>query len=139
VWSKLCSPLLAAENKEQVTAAFQDYGQPFAHNFVPLFAGDILTLIHSPGFPKKRSKAQIGFVADSLGGRDSLTFRTSRDVCAKERAKQQAKSPHRIIRKEFYIECECGYKGPARDNACRKCRASIPVSLDINWGNQLRF
>ena len=28
------------------------------------------------------------------------------------------------------IECSCGYQGPARDNACRKCGAEIPLSFE---------
>lgn len=138
VWTKLGGPLLAAETEEQVIAAFENYGEPYAGNFVPLLAADVCALIHAPGFPK-RPKAQVGFLADSLGGRPRVTFRTSRDICARERAKQRAVSPHKIIRKEFYIECECGYKGPAQDNACRECGATIPISLEITWGSQLRF
>ena len=128
VWPKLRDPLLAAQTEEQAIAAFENYGQPYTGDFVPRMAPDILALIRDPSFPK-RPKAQIGFLADSLAGRPNIEFRTSRDICVKERAKQRAKSPHKIIRKEFYIECECGYKGPARDNASRKCGAEIPVSL----------
>jgi hypothetical protein len=134
VWPKLRDPLFAAQTEEETIAAFENYGQPYAGDFVPRLAPDILALIRDPSFPK-RSKAQIGFLADSLAGRPNVEFRTSRDICVKERAKLRAKSPHKIIRKEFYIECECGYKGPARDNACRKCGAEIPVSLSMLWGN----
>jgi hypothetical protein len=133
VWPNLCDSLLKAKTEEQVISAFEDQAQPYSGDFVPRLAKDVLTLVCSPKFPKK-SKAQIGFLADSLAGRPSVTFRRSRDICARERAKQEAISPHKIIRKEFYIECECGYKGPARDNACRKCGAQIPQSLEILWG-----
>ena len=128
VWPKLRDPLLAAQTEEQVIAAFKNYGQPYAGDYVPRMAPDILALIRDPSFPK-RPKAQIGFLADSLAGRPNVEFRTSRDICIKERARQRAKSPHKIVRKEFYVECSCGYKGPARDNACRKCGAEIPFSL----------
>ena len=128
VWPKLRDPLLAAQTEEQVIAAFKNYGQPYAGDYVPRMAPDISALIRDPSFPK-RSKAQIGFLADSLAGRPNVEFRTSRDICIKERARQRSKSPHKIIRKEFYVECSCGYKGPARDNACRKCGAEIPFSL----------
>ncbi len=134
VWPKLRDPLMAAETEVQIIAAFENYGQSYAANFVPQQAQDILALIHDPSFPE-RPKAQIGFLADSLAGRPNVGFRTSRDICVKERAKQRAKSPHKIIRKEFYVECECGYKGPARDDACRKCGAGIPISLGTLWGN----
>jgi len=128
VWPKLSGPLLASDTKEQVNAAFENYAQPYTRNFVPGSASDILALIHDPHFPK-RAKAQIGFLADSLPGRPEITARRSRDICAEERAIERAKSPHKILRSEFYVECECGYKGPARDNACRKCGAEIPLSL----------
>ena len=134
VWSKLRDPLMAAQTEEQTIAAFENYGQPYAREFVPRLAPDILALIRYSSFPK-RSKAQIGFLADSLAGRPNVEFRTSRDICVKERAKQRAKSPHKIIRKEFYVECSCGYHGPARDNGCQKCGAEIPLSLGTLWGN----
>jgi hypothetical protein len=35
-------------------------------------------------------------------------------------AAEGAKSPYKIIRKEFYVVCECGYSGPAEYDACRK-------------------
>lgn len=127
IWSKLGEPLLKAATKEEVITTLMDQGQPYASNFVSL-ASEILALIHAPEFPK-RPKARIGFLADSLAGMPTIAARTARDICTKERAKQRAKSPHKIIRKEFYIECECGYKGPARDDACRECGAGIPFSL----------
>jgi hypothetical protein len=129
VWSKLEVPLLAAETEEQVVVAFENHAEPFTNRFVPQQVSEILALIQDRRFPK-RAKARIGFLADSLPGRPEITARRSRDICAEERAKQRAKSPHKVLRKEFYIECSCGYKGPALDDACRKCRAEIPISLE---------
>jgi len=127
-WSKLGEPLLAAQTEEQVIAAFeQSCAKPYANEFVPR-ATDVLALIHDPHFPK-RAKARIGFLADSIAGRPEVAARRSRDICAEERAIERAKSPHKILRTEFYVECSCRYKGPARDNACRKCGAEIPLSL----------
>lgn len=128
IWSKLEAPLLSAQTAEEVTTAFENYGQPYASDFVPEQAADILVLIRNAKFPK-HPEAQINFLADSLSGRPRLSLRTSRDICEKERARQRRKSQHRIIRHEFYIECSCGYKGPARDNACRKCGAEILSSI----------
>jgi hypothetical protein len=138
VWPRLGTPFLAAKTEEEVISVFENFGSPYTANFVPSQASDILALIHDPDFPK-RTKARIGFLADSLAGRPSVAFRTSRDICGKDRAKERAKSPHKIIRKEFYIECSCGYKGPARDNACRKCGATIPLDMEIMWGDQGLF
>jgi hypothetical protein len=134
VWPKLRDSLMAAETEEQVIAAFENDGQPYAGEFVPRMATDILALIRDVSFPK-RPKAQIGYLADSLAGRPNVEFRTSRDICVKERARRRAKSIYRIVRREFYIECSCGYKGPARDNACRKCGAEIPIMLGASWSS----
>jgi hypothetical protein len=123
-WSSLKEPLMTCRDAKDVTNIFQNYAQPYAQEFVPYFAADILELIQDRKFPQ-RAKAQIGFIAESLAGRPSITFRTSRDVCAKMRAAEAAKSPYKIIRKEFYVVCECGYKGPAEYSACRKCGAHI--------------
>ena len=130
VWKKLGGPLVAAQTEEQVAAAFERHGQPYTGDFMPWQASDILALIHDNHFPKD-SEARINFLADSLGGRPTLTFRSSRDVCGRERAKQRAKSPYKILRKEYYVECSCGYKGPALSNACRKCGAEINPFEDL--------
>jgi hypothetical protein len=127
-WTRLEAPLLSAQTVDDVTAAFENHFPSCARDFVPEQTADILALLRDPKFPK-RTEAQIKFLADSLGGRPSLSLRTSRDICEKERARERRKSQHRILRNEFYIECTCGYKGPARDNACRKCGAQIPPSL----------
>ncbi len=118
--------------------AFEKNAQPYVGEFVPRLAPDILALIRDASLPK-RAKAQIGFVADSLAGRPNIEFRTSRDICVKERKRRRAKSPHKIVRKEFYVECSCGYEGPARNSACQKCGAEIPTSLDTLWGNPGSF
>ena len=138
VWPKLEAPLAAAKMEEQITAAFEGNAQPYAAEFVPRLASDILTLMRDPDFPKS-PKARVGFLADSLAGRPSIEPRTSRDICGKARARRRSKSPHRIIRKEFYVECSCGYKGPARDNACQRCGAQIPITLEELWGNPRLF
>jgi len=135
VWAGLSSPLLAAETKEQVIAAFESHAEPYTNRFVPHLASDILDLIHDRQFPK-RAKAQVRFLADSLPGRPEITARTSRDICAKHRAIERAKSPHRILRKEFYVECSCGYRGPALNDACRKCGAQISYVSEILLGTR---
>lgn len=84
--------------------------------------------LHDPRFPK-RQQARINFLADSLAGLGRVTPRSSRDICARERAKERAKSRHKIIRYEFYVECSCGYKGPARDNA----RPNAAQKFLLHW------
>jgi hypothetical protein len=129
---------LAARTDEQVTAAFESQAPGYSREFVPRLAHDIQNLINGRGFPQ-REKAQIGFIADSMAGRPNVTFRSSRDICSKERSKQKAMSPHKIIRRGFYIECEFGYEGPARHDACPKCSAPIPPSLGVSWANPSVF
>src|SRR5271167_284976 len=132
-WPKLCAPLLNAQNVEDVIAAFEDHAQSYAQEFVPRLASDIFELIKATAFPQ-RSKAQVNYLAESLAGRPTVSLRTSRDICGKMRAEESAKSPYKIIRKEFYIVCECGYKGPAEFDACRKCGAQISYLPDILFG-----
>ena len=132
IWDKIGGSLLMAQTEEEVIRAFE--GTAYKGEFERL-PSLILQVLRERGFPKRGREAQANFLADSLAARGEVSPRTSRDICGKERAKQRAKSLHKIIRKEFYIECTCGYKGPALDNACRKCGAEIPISLDTIWGN----
>jgi hypothetical protein len=74
--------------------------------------------------------ARINFLADSLAALGVVVPRRSRDICAAERAK--AKREHHVIRYEFYVECSCGYKGPSKDHACRRCGAKIQHFLQLN-------
>ena len=130
VWQKLGTPLLAAQTEEQVVQAFQSHGRPYDQEFVPRLANDILTVKMEKKFPK-RAMPQIKFLANSLAGRPNVEFRTSRDICAKALAEEKAKSPYKILRKEFYIECSCGFKGPALNDACRKCGAEIDLLPEL--------
>ncbi len=115
-----------AKNDDEVTDAFKLYGEPYSDQFVPRFASDILGVIQEKKFPKK-AKAQAKFMANSLAGIPNVVPRTSRDICAKGLAEEKAKSSHTILRKEYYVECSCGFKGPALDDACRKCGAQISM------------
>jgi hypothetical protein len=134
VWDRLWPLLEQAQTEEDVTTAFDERASMYAREFMPALAGLVLEVIREQRFPERR-EPQINFLADSLAGRGWVRPRRSRDICARERAKEHSKSPYKIIRKEFYIECECRYKGPALDNACRKCGAEIPLSLNTWWGS----
>jgi hypothetical protein len=121
IWDSLWPALSGAKTEEDVIKALKDaheYEGEF-RNSVPL----ILTLLNDPKLPK-RKKAQIHFLADSLGGQGLVTPRSSRDICAKDRAKD--KHRHQILRYEFYVECSCGYEGHSRDHACPECGARLP-------------
>jgi hypothetical protein len=133
IWHKLSGAMLAARTEDEVTNAFQSSGEPYAHEFVPRLAGDILNVMREKKFPK-RAKAQIKFLANSLAGRPNVEARTSRDVCARGLAEEKNRSPYKILRKEFYVECSCGFKGPALNNACRKCGAQISLLPELLRG-----
>jgi hypothetical protein len=132
VWDRLWPLLEQARTQEDVRRAFDEGAKPYTNEFIPILAELVLEVMRERRFPERR-EPQINFLADSLAGLGRVRPRRSRDICAEERAKKGPKSPHKIIRKEFYIECECGFKGPARDDACRRCGAKIPLSLNMFW------
>jgi len=124
--------ILAATNEDElrkVLDAAPNYVQGQLAGSMPL----ILSILKERTFPKT-TPAQLDYLADSLAGSGRVSSRSSRDICGRERARQRQKSPHTILRKEFYVECSCGYKGPALDDACRKCGAEIPLFQEILWG-----
>lgn len=133
-WDVLGEHLLKATTEEEVLRAFERTAHKEEFAGIALL---FLAVLHDPDFPKRDKEARINFLADSLAARGAVTPRSSRDICARERAKQRSKSAHRILRHEFYVECSCGYKGPARDNACRKCGAEIGFSLHEFMGRGL--
>jgi hypothetical protein len=136
VWNRLSGALLAARNEDEVTEAFRSQAQPYTNEFVPRLTGDILEVLREKKFPKK-PRAQIKFMANSLAGRPNVEARTSRDICAMGLAEEKARSPHKILRKEFYVECSCGFKGPALNNGCRKCGAQISLLPELLQGFKL--
>ena len=115
-WTKLGPRLLAAQSPEEIARAVQEDASGITASVVP-FSELILQILRDPKFPRARSASQIHFLADSLGGQGFVTPRRSREICAEERSKVR----HVIVRREYYIECSCGYQGPAFDGACRNC------------------
>jgi hypothetical protein len=121
IWETVGKQLLEAESEESVIKAFESEAH-YKSEFVPI-AGLILKVVGEKKFPKTQ-EAQINFLADSLAGREWISPRRSRDICEAERKK----TIHHIIRQDFYIECSCGYEGPAYHKACPECGA---MSLDL--------
>jgi len=115
-WPKLGARLLSAQSAEEVARAVRENAAAISASLDP-HSELILRIRNDPKFPRVRSASQIHFLADSLGGQGYVTPRRSREICAEERAKQR----HVIVRKEFYIECSCGYEGPALEGCCRDC------------------
>jgi hypothetical protein len=120
VWTELEPFLLGGPTLDDVRKGFEvalTGGTEF-----PQHAELILKIVTDSKFPKRR-KARIHFLADSLAGLGSVTPRSSRDICARERAR--VKRTTYILRYEVYLECSCGYKGRSENLACRHCGASI--------------
>jgi len=115
-WLKLRPRFLAARSAEDVRRAIDENAPDICVNLAP-YLELILKILRDPRFPAVRSASQIGFLADSLGGQGRVTPRRSREICVQERSRVR----HKIVRREYYIECSCGYKGPALDRACREC------------------
>jgi hypothetical protein len=115
--------IVHAESDEDVINALN--GAPQYNEEFQAITGLILKVKREKKFPKTRL-AQINFLADSLAGRGRISARRSRDICEKARAQPT----HHIIRQDFYIECTCGYEGPARHGACAKCGAvCLPLTM----------
>jgi len=116
LWSQLGPLFLAARSAEDITRAVQENAPDVSVSLAP-HSELILKIVRDPKFPAVRSASQIHFLADSLGGQGLVKPRRSREICAEQRSKVR----HVIVRQEYYIECSCGYKGPALDGACREC------------------
>ena len=125
VWPKLWPALEKANTESEVLTALE-FAVPYKDYFIS-HPKLILSILKDPKFPRT-DKGRINFLADSAAGFGEVSPRRSRDICAAERAR--LKRAHHIVRYEYHIECSCGYKGPARDNACRTCGAEIPVSIE---------
>jgi len=71
VWDRLRQPLTSALTADEVVSAFETHAQPYAREFVPRLADDILGVVREKKFPKRRS-AQSNFLAESLAGRPNV-------------------------------------------------------------------
>jgi predicted membrane GTPase involved in stress response len=125
-WSKV----LAAQSREEVVAAFEQMSESYRRKFLSK-PELILKCLKDPKFPKQNRKAQEEFIADSLAGDGRISIRRSRDICGEDRTKEKRQG--KILRREFYIECSCGYKGPAFHDACPGCGAVVSY-LDFATG-----
>ncbi len=127
-WAKLGPRFLRAKSCEDIEKAIKE-DAPTIGGSLMHHSALILAVVHDRRFPRARTESQIHFLADSLGGQGFVTPRRSREICAKERAKVR----NVIVRREYYIECSCGYKGPALDGACRECgTGELSWELKVN-------
>lgn len=124
-WSKLRPRLMAAQSPQEIARVVREEAAGISESLSP-FSELILQIVRDPRFPRVRATSQIHFLADSLGGQGLVTARRSREICARERRKVR----HVIVRREYYIECSCGYEGPARGGACPTC-GTAELSWDL--------
>ncbi len=120
-WNNLADPLLAAKTEQEVANVLRTAALGYQHE-ISLLAPLIFQIKRDPKFPQ-REKARINFLADSVAGGGVVTPRRSRDICARERARDAQR--HYIIRYEYWIQCSCGYEGHSENRRCRECRAPV--------------
>jgi hypothetical protein len=124
IWKDVWPGFSEAKTREDILRSFEGSASAYGNEFM-LLADLILQVAQDKKFPKRRSEAQINFLADSIAAHGSVTPRSSRDICERERAR--IKRVHQIIRYEYWIECSCGYKGQSLNHACPKCEATISL------------
>jgi len=114
--------LLAATSHESTATALQNVHQR-AKELLLQKAGLLLAALRDKQFPKRSREAQEKFIADSLAAEGRVSIRRSRDTVQATRSALRKQG--KIIRREFYIECSCGYQSPALRDACPECRAPV--------------
>jgi hypothetical protein len=91
----------------------------------------LLATLKDKKFPRHNRDAQEQFIADSLAAEGRVSIRRSRDIV--QQVRSAGKKRGKILRREFYVECSCGYKGPALHDACPDCGAEVSY-LDFATG-----
>ena len=117
-WGKL----EIAKTEEEAAFAFERVPPPYRER-LNLWAAAIPEWAIEGKFPKLNLKRKMRHLADSVAAEGLLTPRRCRDVCYEERKRQAQRQAQlgMIIRREFYIECTCRYRGPAKGGGCPRC------------------
>ncbi len=115
-WDALADPFLKAQSEEEFKRLLEKAPAHVRSKLGPDLFPTVEKIREDPKFPVK-VKTQIAFFAESLAGLGRISPRRSRDICAEGRKKKR----HTIIRQDYYIECTCGYEGPAKHGACPDC------------------
>jgi hypothetical protein len=71
-WPKLGPRLLVAQSAKDIVSAVREDAAGIIGSLLP-FSELILKILRDPKFPRARSKSQIHFLADSLGGQGFVT------------------------------------------------------------------
>lgn len=125
-WGKL----EIAKTEKEAASAFERVPPPYRER-LNLWLVSTLEWALERKFPKMNLERKMRHLADSVAAEGFLSPRRCRDVCLEERKRQEKLGM--IVRREFYIECTCGYRGPAKGGGCRQCgtrRLSPEIELD---------
>lgn len=120
-WDKLEAAKTEAEAESAIARV-----PPFYRDILKERLAAILVWVREGKFPKKNLERKMRHLADSIAGDVLLSPRRSRDICYEERKRPASKNVGMILRREFYIECTCGYRGPASRGACTRCGTRKP-------------
>ncbi len=113
--------LVKASSEDDIQKAFENVPESIKQRLFLVKPHVYLACVHESTFPRKNQDAQIRYLCDSIAAEGFVSTRRSRDICYQERKRISRRG--RIIRREFYIECTCGYKGPAWRGGCPQCGA----------------
>jgi hypothetical protein len=123
--------LMTAESESDLTVALREVNDQTRSLLVDRWGAAILLWAKEKKYPQYNEEAILRHLADSIGGEGNVSPRRSRDIC--DGLRREKRNTGQIIRREFYVECTCGYRGPALRDACPDCGA--PVSyMDFQFG-----
>jgi hypothetical protein len=117
--------LSVSNNQMEIEAALWKMNEGNRAYVLRRWSPAILMWIKEKKYPNQNRQAILRHLADSIAGEGNVSPRRSRDICSNLR--REGRSVGKIIRREFYIECTCGFKGPALRDACPDCGASVAL------------
>lgn len=120
-WDKLEAARTKAEAEPAIARV-----PPFYRKILRDRLTAILKWVKEGKFPKKNLERKMRHLADSIGGDVLLSPRRSRDICYEYRKRPASEQDGMLLSREFYVECTCGYRGPAKRGACARCGTRRP-------------
>jgi hypothetical protein len=126
-WDKLEAARTEAEAESAIARV-----PPFYREILRDRLDAILMWVREGKFPKKNLERKMRHLADSIGGDTLISPRRSRDICYEYRKRPVSKQVGMLLCREFYVECTCGYRGPASRGACARCGTRKP-SPELLW------
>ena len=120
-WDKLEAARTEAEAEAAIARV-----PPFYREILKDRLAAILMWVREGKFPKKNLERKMRHLADSVARDVLLSPRRSRDICHEYRKRPVSTKVGMILCREYYIECTCGYRGPASRGACARCGTRKP-------------